>query len=512
MVQLITIRDGEVDTHDVQAVNKAENRSLYAARAAIHPKSVHGPFRRLKWILLVVLLGIYYISPFLRWDRPGDAPDQAILIDLANRRFYFFFIEIWPQEFYYVAGLLIMAGVGLFLVTSLFGRAWCGYACPQTVWTDLYIWVESKIEGDRNARIKLDAAPWSASKLAKRSAKMLVWLLIAIATGGFWVFYFADAPTLFRELITGTAPSVAYFTIAILTATTFTFAGFMREQVCTYMCPWPRIQGAMLDEDSLIVTYNAWRGEPRMAGRKRAEAQGLKTGDCVDCNACVAVCPMGIDIRDGNQLECINCALCIDACDAVMEKVGSPKGLINYTTSSLYAANAAGKNEHWSWRRLLRPRTVIYFTLWAGVGIAMLVSLVSRSQLDVNVVPDRNPLYVALSDGSIRNGFTVKILNKRQQERSFRLSLEDLPGGSMELVGGTAGKGTSFDITVAPDKLRPVKVYVATKDPAVLRREHNRFHFRVEELNPSGPAETARYDAIFHAPMNEEDDNERDGE
>ena len=193
----------EVDTHDAEAVNKAENRSLYASRVAIHPKSVHGTFRRLKWILLFVLLGIYYISPFLRWDRPGDAPDQAILIDLANRRFYFFFIEIWPQEFYYVAGLLIMAGVGLFLVTSLFGRAWCGYACPQTVWTDLYIWVESKIEGDRNARIKLDAAPWTASKLLKRSTKMRVWLLIAIATGGFWVFYFADAPTLFRELVTG---------------------------------------------------------------------------------------------------------------------------------------------------------------------------------------------------------------------------------------------------------------------------------------------------------------------
>jgi cytochrome c oxidase accessory protein FixG len=508
MVQIINTVDAaherEVDTHDAEAVNKAENRSLYASRVAIHPKSVHGTFRRLKWILLFVLLGIYYISPFLRWDRPGEAPDQAILIDLANRRFYFFFIEIWPQEFYYVAGLLIMAGVGLFLVTSLFGRAWCGYACPQTVWTDLYIWVESKIEGDRNARIKLDAAPWSASKLMKRGTTMAIWLLIAIATGGFWVFYFADAPTLFRELITGQAASVAYFTIAILTATTFTFAGFMREQVCTYMCPWPRIQGAMLDEESLIVTYNAWRGEPRMAGRKKAEAQGLKVGDCVDCNACVAVCPMGIDIRDGNQLECINCALCIDACDAVMEKIGSPKGLINYTTSSLYAANVAGKNEHWDWRHLLRPRTAIYFTLWIGVGIAMLVTLINRTQLDVNVVPDRNPLFVTLSDGAIRNGYTVKILNKRQEPRTFRLSVENLPGAAMEMVGDSGAKGTSFEVSVEPDKLKAIKIYVTTSDPAVITGDRTDFGFKVEELNPKAEAETASYDAIFHAPATKE--------
>ncbi len=508
MVEIINTVDNhsDVGTPDAVAVNKVENRSLYASRIAIHPKSVHGTFRGLKWALLIILLGIYYISPWLRWTRPGDAPDQAILIDLANRRFYFFFIEIWPQEFYYVAGLLIMAGVGLFLVTSLFGRAWCGYACPQTVWTDLYIWVESKIEGDRNARIKLDAAPWSVSKFMKRATVMTIWLLIAIATGGFWVFYFADAPTLLRELVTGQAPSVAYWTIAILTATTFTFAGFMREQVCTYMCPWPRIQGAMLDEDSLIVTYNAWRGEPRMAGRKKVEAQGLKVGDCVDCNACVAVCPMGIDIRDGNQLECINCALCIDACDAVMVKVGKPKGLINYTTSSLYAANVAGQNKHWNWRYLLRPRTIIYFGLWAAVGIGMLVTLINRTQLDVNVVPDRNPLYVTLSDGSIRDGYTIKILNKRQEARTFRLTIADLPGATMEMVGEEGVKGTSFDISVEPDKLRAVKIYVATGDAGVINRERSDFYFTVKELTPADgrAAESVSYRAIFHAPAKKE--------
>ena len=510
MVQIINTLDAstDVDTHDAAAVNKAENRSLYASRVRIHPKAGHGTFRRLKWILVFVLLGIYYVSPWLRWTRPGDAPDQAILIDLANRRFYFFFIEIWPQEFYYIAGLLIMAGVGLFLVTSLFGRAWCGYACPQTVWTDLYIWVESQIEGDRNARIRLDAAPMSVSKFAKRTIKMGVWLAIAIATGGFWVFYFADAPTLFMELVTGQAASVAYFTIAILTATTFTFAGFMREQVCTFMCPWPRIQGAMLDEESLIVTYNAWRGEPRMAGRKKAEAQGLKAGDCVDCNACVAVCPMGIDIRDGNQLECINCALCIDACDAVMEKIGRPKGLINYTTSNLYAGNVAGKDEHWNWHHLIRPRTLIYSGLWVAVGIAMLVTLINRTQLNVNVVPDRNPLFVTLSDGSIRNGYTVKILNKRQEERTFRLSIHDLPGAAMEMIGEDGGNQQALVITVDPDKLKAVKIYVTTRDDPAIHEERTNFQFKVEELNPKGEAETATYDAIFHAENHGKDHKE----
>jgi cytochrome c oxidase accessory protein FixG len=207
------------------------------------------------------------------------------------------------------------------------GRAWCGYACPQTVWTDLFQHVDRFFDGDRNARARLDKAPWTAAKTARRLAKWAVYLAIAFWTGGAWIMYFADAPTLTYDFWRGDAAPVAYATVAILTGTTFWLGGFMREQVCIYMCPWPRIQTAMLDEKSLIVTYNAWRGEPRMAGRKKAEAQGLKAGDCVDCNACVAVCPMGIDIRDGNQLECINCALCIDACDAVMEKVGSPKGL-----------------------------------------------------------------------------------------------------------------------------------------------------------------------------------------
>ena len=390
-----------VDTFDVEPVNapsRQQSQPLYAKREKIHPKRARGQFRRLKWIVMAITLGIYYVTPWIRWDRGPFAPDQAVLVDLANRRFYFFFIEIWPQEFIFVAGLLVMAGVGLFLVTSVVGRAWCGYTCPQTVWTDLFLVVERFFEGDRNARIKLDKAPWSFDKIRKRVMKHASWLVIAVATGGAWIFYFADAPTLLLNFLSGQAPFVAYATVGILTATTYVFGGFMREQVCIYMCPWPRIQAAMLDEDSLVVTYNDWRGEPRSHGAKKAAAAGLSVGDCVDCNACVAVCPMGIDIRDGQQLACITCALCIDACDGVMDKLGRERGLISYATLSDYNANMAiatdpatgaiepervrddtgqfmPKLKHFDWHIFLRPRTLIYAGIWVAIGIGLLVAL-----------------------------------------------------------------------------------------------------------------------------------------
>ena len=301
-IQDNTLKTGaeNIERLEAEPVNAARLRQpLYAARKKIFPKRAEGYFRRFKWLVMLITLGIYYLAPWIRWDRGPHAPDQAILVDLAGRRFYFFFVEIWPQEFYFVAGLLIMAGLGLFLVTSAVGRAWCGYTCPQTVWVDLFLVVERAIEGDRNARMKLDAAPWSAGKIWRRIAKHAIWLLIGILTGGAWIFYFADAPTLAGDFLTGHADPVAYITVAILTATTYVFGGLMREQVCTYMCPWPRIQAAMLDENSLVVTYNDWRGEPRSRHQKKAAAAGASVGDCVDCNACVAVCPMGIDIRDG---------------------------------------------------------------------------------------------------------------------------------------------------------------------------------------------------------------------
>ena len=276
------------------------NNPLYEARKGVYPKAVDGFFRRFKWAIMAVTLLIYYATPWIRWDRGPFAPNQAVLVDLANRRFYMFDIEIWPHEFYYIAGLLIMAGVGLFLVTSAVGRAWCGYACPQTVWTDLFQHVDRFVDGDRNAQIRLQNAPWGPAKIFKRLAKWSIYLFIAFWTGGAWIMYFADAPTLTVDFWTGQAAPVAYATVGVLTATTFVFGGFMREQVCIYMCPWPRIQTAMMDEKSLIVTYRDWRGEPR-GSVKKAEAQPGKFGDCIDCNQCVAACPMGIDLRVLNK-------------------------------------------------------------------------------------------------------------------------------------------------------------------------------------------------------------------
>ena len=431
-----------VDRIDVEALNtgaKKKGQPLYAARKKVFPKRASGDFRKLKWIIMLVTLGVYYVTPWLRWDRGPHAPDQAVLVDMAHRRFYFFFLEIWPQEFYYVAGLLVMAGVGLFLITSVAGRAWCGYTCPQTVWTDLFLVVERFFEGDRNARIKLDKASWSFDKIRKRIMKHAVWILIAIATGGAWIFYFADAPTLAKNFVTGQAPFVAYATVGVLTATTYIFGGIMREQVCIYMCPWPRIQAAMLDEDSLVVTYNDWRGEPRSRHAKKAAAQGLSVGDCVDCNACVAVCPTGIDIRDGQQLECITCALCIDACDDVMARIGKPRGLIDYMALSDEARERAGQPPRSVWKHILRPRTIMYTALWSLFGIALVFALFIRSDIEVTVAPVRNPTFVTLSDGSIRNTYDVRLRNKHGEERPFQLSIAGDPALELSLEGRDGG-------------------------------------------------------------------------
>jgi cytochrome c oxidase accessory protein FixG len=395
-----------------------EPQKLYAAREPVFPKRVYGYFRNLKWAVLIITLGIYYITPWIRWDRGPALPDQAVLLDLANRRFFFFWIEIWPHEFYFVAGLLIMAGLGLFLFTSALGRVWCGYSCPQTVWTDLFFTVERWIEGDRNARLRLWNGKWDFRKWRLRLSKWTVWLLISVATGGAWVFYFADAPTLLVDLFTGQAAFVAYATVALLTATTFVFGGFMREQVCIYMCPWPRIQAAMMDEHSITVAYRDWRGEPRAKGKERDGA-----GDCIDCNACVNVCPTGIDIRDGQQLECITCALCIDACDDIMAKVGKPRGLIDYMALTDEANERAGKPKISIWKHIFRLRTIIYTLLWSGIGIGLVFLLFVRADIDMTVAPVRNPQFVTLSDGSIRNTYDVRIRNMSHDDSDFAISL-----------------------------------------------------------------------------------------
>lgn len=492
---------------------------LYEARKKIHPKRATGSFRRFKWIVMAITLAIYYITPWLRWDRGEFAPDQAVLIDIANRRFYAFFIEIWPQEFYFVAGMLVMAGIGLFLVTSVVGRAWCGYTCPQTVWTDLFLVVERFFEGDRNARIKLDKAPWTFDKLRKRFFKHVTWLLIAVATGGAWIFYFADAPTLLGNLVTGQAHYVAYATVAVLTTTTYVFGGHMREQVCNYMCPWPRIQAAMLDEDSLVVTYNDWRGEPRTHGTKKADVAGIAHGDCIDCKACVVVCPAGIDIRDGQQMECITCALCIDACDDIMNKIGLPKGLISYSTLNDYSANMALATDtltgdlnpalvrdengnfinavkHFDWRIFFRLRTLLYFGIWAALGLGLLFALSQRDRLSINIQHDRNPVFVTLKDGSIRNGYNVKILNMIPEKRVVLLSLDGLEGALMKVNGIDQDESRSALIPVDPDQVHSLRVFVRHA-PEGLQPGQTPFSFIAADQQSN---EVDTYNTVFDAP------------
>ena len=471
----------------VEAVNKAANRSLYAKRVKIHPRDVSGAFRRAKWTILIVLLGIYYAAPWLRWERGPNAPSQAILVDFPSRKFYFFFIEIWPQEFYYLTGILILMAVGLFLFTSTFGRVWCGFGCPQTVWTDLYIWVERLIEGDRAARVRLDAAAWTPSKAAKRVLKHVVWLVIAMLTGGAWVFYFADAPTLLREFVTFDAPAAAWITVAFLTTSTYVMAGFAREQVCTYMCPYARFQAAMLDEHSIVVTYRTARGEPRGKYRKGETFEGR--GDCVDCLACVAVCPTGIDIRDGQQLECINCGLCVDACNEVMDRIGRPRGLIGLDTLTNVEARKAGLP---SQIRVFRARTFVYLGIMATVGLVMLFTLITRATLDVNVLRDRNPLFVQLADGSIRNTYTFHVLNKRHEARRLALRLDGVPQATFSVLG----QADDPRLGVAPDSVATYRIFVQMPRAEVtLESIDIGFVLQSEQ-----DGEVARYRSVFRGP------------
>ena len=438
---------------------EGDDAPLYETHKKIYPQSVHGTFRRVKWIVLIVTLGIYYLTPFIRWDRGPGAPDQAVLIDLPSRRFYFFFIEIWPQEVYYITGLLILAALGLFLMNALAGRVWCGYLCPQTVWTDLFLTIERWTEGDRRERMKNDRSKLTPRVLVRKSVKHFLWLMTAWWTGGAWVLYFADAPTLVHDLATLQAPFVAYVWIGILTFTTYALAGHMREQVCTYMCPWPRIQAALTDDDSFNVTYRFDRGEPRMSSKKAIAARehGEVAGDCIDCHQCVAVCPTGVDIREGPNLGCIQCGLCIDACDTIMKKVGRPTRLIAFDTDINIRRRQEGLP---SIGRVIRPRTVLYFVLIVVVGAIMLWALTARSPIEINVLHDRNPEFVSLADGGVRNAYTIRIINKHGDARAFAIAVDGVPGARLEVIGAEGGDGVQT-AKVGPDQTRELRAVVS---------------------------------------------------
>jgi cytochrome c oxidase accessory protein FixG len=413
---------------------------LYAAKASIYPRSVQGRFRTLKWAVLLLAYGVYFLLPWLRWERV-NAPDQAVLFDLAGRKFYLFGLVVYPQDIFWLAGFLMIAAYLLFFVTGLAGRVFCGYFCFQTLWTDVYILIERLVQGERPARIRLAKAPWGAVKVWKLGLTHALWLLVAFWTGLTFVLYWGDAPALVGQFFSGRAPFAAYATTLFLTATTYVMAGIAREQVCTYMCPYARFQSVMFDQDTLVVSYDAARGEGRAKlgkdARTRAERQAQGKGDCIDCGYCVQVCPTGIDIRNGLQIQCISCALCIDACDTIMDSLGWPRGLVAYSSERQTRTGTRA--------RLLRPKVLGYAAVLA-VAVGLLVwSMGHQAPYDLSVAQVRQPVYVTLSDGRIQNSYEIKLNNKTTRELTLSFELAGLPGAELDM-------GHFPQVTLAPQQ------------------------------------------------------------
>jgi len=412
--------------------------SLYAAQPKIHPREINGRFARLRIVAVFALLGVFYAFPWLRWDGR-----QAVLFDLPARKFYIFGLTFWPQDFFWLAWLLIIAGLTLFFFTSLAGRLWCGYACPQTVWTEVFLWIERACEGRRNQRIKLDAAPWTLDKFVRKGGKQFIWIALSAWTGFTFVGFFTPITELSREIVHFDLGGWEGFWCVFYGFATYGNAGFLREQVCKYMCPYARFQSAMFDRDTLIISYDEKRGEQRGARKRSADPKALGLGDCVDCDACVQVCPTGIDIRDGLQYECIACASCIDACDEVMDKMGYARGLVGYTTEN----KSEGKTSH-----LLRARTLIYASLLAFLCVAFLWGVSHRAPLIVEILRDRNALYRLSNDGAIENSYTLKIVNKTRVPQHLHWSIVD--ESRVAIVGIHDASFTPDDVGSLPLTLR----------------------------------------------------------
>jgi len=392
---------------------------LYEAKKKIYPRAIGGVFTRWRWALVLLTQGVFYGLPWWQW---GER--QMVLFDLGARRFYLFGLVLYPQDFIYLTGLLIMSALSLFLFTAVAGRLWCGFACPQTVYTELFLWLERLTEGDRSARMRLDKGPWTFEKLWRKTLKQLAWVSVALWTGFTFVGYFVPIRQLGGELL-ALHGTWQIFWVGFYSFATYGFAGYMREQVCKYMCPYARFQSAMFDKDTLIVTYDTQRGEPRAARSKKVDAKAAGLGDCIDCSLCVQVCTTGIDIRKGLQYECIGCGMCVDACNTVMDKVQYPRGLIRYATQN-------GMQNRWSsaqmLRRVLRPRVLFYSAVLLALCTAMLASLVTRTPLKVDVVRDRAALSRVVAGGQLENIYRVQVMNATEQPQRYRITASGLQG------------------------------------------------------------------------------------
>ena len=421
------------------------NSSLYAKRQKIYPRQVHGLYAFWRTTGVVVLLGLYYILPWVKWNG-----EQAVLFDLPARKFHLFGLTLWPQDFIYLALLLILAALTLFFFTALAGRLWCGYACPQTVWTEIFMWIERKIEGDRSKQIKLDKQHWNRKKILLKGSKHVIWIVFSLYTGLTFVGYFTPIAELTYSLLHWTLGPWETFWIFFYGFATYGNAGWMREQVCIYMCPYARFQSAMFDKNTLIISYDKKRGEPRGSRRKSADPKALGLGDCVDCTLCQQVCPTGIDIRDGLQYQCIACAACVDVCDEVMEKLDYPKGLIRYTTEN----RLQGKET-----KILRPRVILYGVLLASLTGILLYSLATRIPIQFNVIRDRAQLYRTADNGMIENLYTLKIANMDLKDHLYRIKLSGPDGLALrhrrDRIKVPAGELIELPVTL---QIRPEKI------------------------------------------------------
>jgi cytochrome c oxidase accessory protein FixG len=449
--------------------------SLYAKRQKVYPREVHGLFASLRFAGVVTLMGIYYFLPWVQWKG-----QQAVLLDLPARKFHFFELTFWPQDFIYLTSMLIIAALSLFFFTALAGRLWCGYACPQTVWTEVFLWIERRIEGDRGRQMKLDRAPWSARKLWIKGSKHFVWIALSLWTGYTFVGYFTPIRELGVSVLALQTGPWETFWLLFYGFATYGNAGWLREQVCIYMCPYARFQSAMFDKDTMIISYDRNRGEPRGPRKKSADADALGLGACVDCTICVQVCPTGIDIRNGLQYECIGCAACVDACDDVMDRMGYPRGLIRYTTENALEGKPT---------RVLRPRVMVYGLVLLALLSAVAYGIATRVPVDLDVIRDRNTLFRETPEGLIENVYTLKLLNMDRADHRYSLAVSGLDDVTMRL--------DDADLTVPAGAVREVTVRLQV-DPYDLEPGANNVYFTLTSLDDESL--TARQEARFVGP------------
>jgi cytochrome c oxidase accessory protein FixG len=440
---------------------EGETQSLYEAQKKIYPRAVTGRFALWRWAFVWLTQLVFYGLPWVEWGGR-----QAVLFDLGARRFYIFGFVLYPQDFIYLTGLLVISALSLFLFTAVAGRLWCGFSCPQTVYTEMFLWIERQVEGDRNARMRLDGEPLSLEKIVKKWFKHILWFSLAMWTGFSFVGYFTPVRDLMMEFLQTRMGSWEVFWVFFYGFATYGNAGFLREQVCKYMCPYARFQSAMFDKDTLIVSYDAARGDPRGSRGRKADYKAQGLGACIDCDLCVHVCPTGIDIRDGLQYECIGCAGCVDVCNGVMDKMGYPRGLIRFTTQN---AMRQGLGERDIWRHILRPRVLVYATALGALAFGLAFSLAVRTPLKVDVVRDRAALSRIVAGGKLENVYRLQVMNATEQKQVYRITADGLPG--LEVA-------SEEEVEVGPAESRWVPVRLRIPYGSVAAGSHT-IHFQV---------------------------------